>query len=380
MKRNRLIHLEYARGVASVLVIFHHFSLAFYPALRLPVWEGGIGYTPLFALVNGDGAVAFFFTLSGFVLTVRFYERYSGETFVAAVAKRLPRLMIPAGVSILLGLMALEFAGGQYRAAAGFSASQWLLEFGNAGMPAGLDPTLLDALRQSVSVFLVPGDYYYNSNLWTMSGEFYGSLLVFGVAFLLGAGRPRKVAHAAAVHVGLAAVLWPVHPLFAQFLVGSFLAFLWATRGREFRIGIVPAGVLVLGAALCLTSDHGAATTVASLLLMVALLGCRPLATRLSGRAGAVLGALSFPLYLVHTLVILSVSSLVYAELTAASFPDFAVAVATLASTLVVSGILCIPFAILDARWTAWLNAAVNGLVARVMAGRQDRPGVPPAA
>ena len=384
MKRNRLIHLEYARGVASILVIFHHFSLAFYPELRLPVWEGGIGYTPLFALVNGDGAIAFFFTLSGFVLTVRFYERFSpaafAKAFWAAVAKRLPRLMIPAAASILLGLLLLEFAGDPYRAAAEFSASQWLRDFGNAGMPAGLEPSVLDALRQAVSVFLLPGDYYYNSNLWTMSGEFYGSLLVFGVAFWLGAGRPRKLAHAAAVHVGLAAILWPVHPLLAQFLVGSFLAFLWATRGREIRIGAVPAGALVLGAALCLSSGHGAATTVASLLLMVALLGNRSLATRLSGRVGSVLGAVSFPLYLVHTLVILSASSLVYAQLSAAAVPGVTVALATLLTTLAVSAVACVPFAILDARWTAWLNAAVSALADRVLAVRQDRAGAPPAA
>lgn len=378
MKRNRLIHLEYARGIASILVIFHHFSLAFYPALRLPFRQGGIEYTPLFALLNGDGAVAFFFTLSGFVLTVRLHERFSSAAFVAAIVKRLPRLMVPAGASIMLGLVVLEFAGGQYRAASALSGSRWLIEFGNADMPAGLAPSLLDALRQTIAVFLLPHDYYYNSNLWTMSGEFYGSLLVFGVAYGLFTARSRSLAGAVAVHVVLAAVLAPVHALFVQFLVGSFLAFLWAKRGREFRIGVVPSGVLVLGAVLCLSTSHWIATTTASLFLMVALLGSRSMSARLSGRTGAVLGALSFPLYLVHTLVILSVSSFVYTRMSVAEMSAPVVAGATLATTLVVSGIACIPFAILDARWTSWLSATADALFARMSVTRSDRAGIPP--
>lgn len=68
-QESKLTYLECARGVASVIVVFHHFTLAFLPKNTLPIWQHGIKYTPLYFFINGDGAVNFFFVLSGFVLT-----------------------------------------------------------------------------------------------------------------------------------------------------------------------------------------------------------------------------------------------------------------------------------------------------------------------
>ena len=58
--QKRLAYLETARGIASIIVVFHHFLLGFFPLLRAPVTQGGLGMTPLYILVNGTGAVYFF--------------------------------------------------------------------------------------------------------------------------------------------------------------------------------------------------------------------------------------------------------------------------------------------------------------------------------
>jgi len=31
---NRILHLEALRGIASIIVVFHHFTLAFYPSFH----------------------------------------------------------------------------------------------------------------------------------------------------------------------------------------------------------------------------------------------------------------------------------------------------------------------------------------------------------
>ena len=102
---------------------------------------------PLIFFVNGAGAVTFFFVLSGFVLTQNFFKRPSLSILVASVIKRLPRLMIPASVSIFIGLLILLYGGNQYKIASSISHSQWLEDFGNACFPLDFYPSFLDAVK-----------------------------------------------------------------------------------------------------------------------------------------------------------------------------------------------------------------------------------------
>ncbi len=380
---DRLVQLESARGIASIVVVLHHLCLAFLPALKAPVWEGGLEYTPLYLLVGGEGAVAFFFLLSGFVLTRRLYRDGALEPWLCSVIKRLPRLAVPVGASILLGYLILAYAGAPWEAAAALSGSTWLRDFGNAGLPAGFEPSPGDALRQSLFVFLQPYDYYYNSNLWTMGPEFYGSLVLFGLAGLsglagaAGLARRRRTAAVTLVHGVLAVLTACFYLPLLPFLAGSYLAFLRAGARRAPRLSGAATAALLAGAALALSFENWTVNTLGALLLMVALLGDRALERRLSGRLGARLGLLSFPLYLVHALVILSVSSAVYAALQGAGAAGALVGLATVAATLLASALLCLPFVVLDSRWAAWLDRAVKAGVGRALAQRAKsaRPG-----
>ena len=359
MPTKRMLHLECARGIASIIVILHHFSLAFFPVIKEAVWSGGARFTPVYVLLNGSGAVVYFFMLSGFVLTLGFYRRFSAAKFLAAVLKRLPRLVVPAGASILLGYLILKFAPDPHIEASIFSGSNWLKNFGAANIPGEFEPSLADAFRQSICVFLHSGDFYYNSNLWTMYDEFYGSLLVFGlvaVSHLIPKCDARMVV---VFHIAAALSSVMMHKNFLAFVVGSFLAFVVARRRTEISISTKVCWILLLSSIVAFSVGKWIADIAGSTSLMLALLGNRRLADRLSGKVGKILGDFSFPLYLVHTLIIVSLSSAVYVYLSGQNNLASLVLVLTLASTLFTTAVTAIPFVALDKAWVSELNKLV---------------------
>jgi hypothetical protein len=112
--RRQLVELEALRGIAAMIVFFHHFLLLIAPRLHgrnFPDDPIALVRTPLFALVNGSAAVAVFFVLSGFVLTVGAMEDRDWRQFLIGVLKRWPRLAllvvvvnIASAIFFMLGL------------------------------------------------------------------------------------------------------------------------------------------------------------------------------------------------------------------------------------------------------------------------------------
>lgn len=377
MEKKRLMHLEGARGIASGIVILHHFTLAFYPNFRGPFWKGGIHFSPLYFLINGAGAVSFFFVLSGFVLTSGFYRRYSSDVLVSSVVKRLPRLMMPVGLSVLCGLVVLKFMGSAYLQAASLTGSSWLQEFGNSTAPPDFSPTLSGALKQILLVFLIPDNFYYNSNLWTMTGEFYGSMLVFGIVWLLQLRAFSTVKSVTALHVILALVLTFTTKAGLPFVLGSFLAYILNRKSGELDVSARTTWILLVVASIGFVTDRLVPNALASVLLMIVLLGNKRAASLLTNRMGEILGNLSFPLYLVHTLVIASVSSLIYVYLCSTRMPHAVTLLVTFFVTVVCSVIVSLPFMYLDMAWAPWISGKVRGLVEQISNARRQTISFP---
>jgi peptidoglycan/LPS O-acetylase OafA/YrhL len=89
-------------------------------------------------------------------------------------------------------------------------------------------------------------------------------------------------------------------------------------------------------------------------------LGNAGLAERLSGRYGLLLGQLSFPLYLVHTLVIMSLTSAVVVWLTGLGMGYGATILVAFAVTLAATALFSMPLVRLESFWVPWLNAYVR--------------------
>src|SRR4051812_4008381 len=105
--QGRFAELEGLRGVAAIMVVLYHFLLAFYSLAFLGIGNGyevaqhmrledNLYGNPIMAFLSGSFAVAIFFVLSGFVLSIGFFATKKHEILQKLAAKRYLRLMLPA--------------------------------------------------------------------------------------------------------------------------------------------------------------------------------------------------------------------------------------------------------------------------------------------
>jgi len=96
---------------------------------------------------------------------------------------------------------------------------------------------------------------------------------------------------------------------------------------------------------------------------MVILLNHRFTSRVLSRRPGAVLGVISFPIYLVHTLVILGVSSWIFTVLGRAGLEPVLTLMLTLVVTLGGTALACLPLVWIERTWIPYLNPLMRRLI-----------------
>ena len=326
MGKGKMLPLEALRGVACIIVFLWHFSLAFYPAITglFDPSQGLIG-SPFFFLLNGNGAITFFFTLSGFVLTYRFFCDEDTEHIVTGVLKRYFRLMGPVLIIVMLSFSLANLNLYYYRDAATLSGSPWLAEFGFARASSSFYFSFPDAVSQGLFTSLLRGDSAFNPILWTMRVQLIGSFIIFGAAPILAKVSKRQSFFLLLLFAGLFNF---IQPYYLCFVLGSFLAlqfsrnhislgnyqaaactvfslflfsFLYARgvySGWDLGMGIMPDETLAIYA-----------NTIASVLAIMVVLGNKNIYSALDSRISKMLGNISFPLFLSHPLVFFSFSS-----------------------------------------------------------------------
>ncbi|WP_024303893.1 acyltransferase [Pseudogulbenkiania sp. MAI-1] len=326
---NKNLAVEGVRGLAALAVILSHSALTFWPYLHGDVDELRSGFerwvfdSPFGFFYSGAGAVSVFFVLSGFVLG----RSVLGQTGLVRslpgmVVRRYFRLMLPILATCLLAWAVFAFVLPQVdRQALG----EWIRLFGS------FDFSLTSALRQGTVETILWGASDYNWALWTMRVEFFGSLLVYGLAALLVYwSRPGWLLPVAAL-----ACLWLVPGgdgmYYALFVFGIWLAASeWTVDSRVVAALLLLAGLYLVGyheesrsyrfieQHLALTwrgesmSNYDLANALGGMLIVWAALKSPWLGQCLSGRAMAWLGRLSFSAYLLHMLVLATVAPAVF--------------------------------------------------------------------
>ncbi len=359
--------LEALRGYASVVVVFHHFALAFLPGLRAEMEQPLLAYS-LGWLLNGMGAVYLFFLLSGFVLTLKYYQTPDVKILLSAALKRLPRLWPSALYGTLLGYVVLRFGLNANDTSAQLNGSDWLASFANADQM--LAPNLALALRESLTMFLHYRPLHYNTNLWTMLIEFYGSLLAFFAAFVL-----INVAHhrLLIVKISLAALLLALTIVIPYgfgwaFTIGAALAFAYAKRyfiPAPLGMALIVLGLSLLGTPAPASGEPSPLWTLpgAALLLWgVTTPGAAPRLLLHPFSQG--LGRWSFPLYISHTIGILTLGSFVYVNTAPLGTPS------QLLAAFAATWAFTIAFAYPVLRWEAWYLPWLNIQIRRLFAAK----------
>jgi peptidoglycan/LPS O-acetylase OafA/YrhL len=259
----RIAYLESIRGLAALQVLLLHFLGAFAPNLvvSLPVGATVAGYihlSPLYFLYDGYSAVYIFFALSGYVLT-RSFERHAAQPSSQILARAI-RLGLPAIAATLVAAAVMLMFGKPNVAAGDLSGSAWFASQWNT------DVSILSVIRDGTInalflgyrglpgvAFLVtwqqPVEQSLVAPLWTLSIEFYGSMIVLGLCWC--ARRSR-------------ALWWSVVLLGAIFTIRSayicfFIGHLLATFDRAERPApvskLLPMFSVMFGVFLCVLAE-----------------------------------------------------------------------------------------------------------------------------
>jgi peptidoglycan/LPS O-acetylase OafA/YrhL len=234
----KLGFLDGVRGVAMIIVVLHHFGLAFFPAINylnpeaIHLGDGStellIAKTPLNLFFNGGFAVSVFFVLSGFVLSYKFHISGSIQLLREYAAKRYFRLLLPVAVIIVIcyvmnlcGLFPSQHMGGVTK------SGDWLNNlFGGMKGPG-------DMIKNIFMDVFFNNDNRYNAVLWTMTIEFLGSLLLFSFLALVGNNKNTYILHI----VVAVLILFTDKKFYAAFILGSLISKLFTT-GFSFPKGI----------------------------------------------------------------------------------------------------------------------------------------------
>jgi peptidoglycan/LPS O-acetylase OafA/YrhL len=335
----RIAYLDTLRGLASVQVLLSHSMLAFFTGVALASPSSGtlIGYlaaTPLFFSIDGASAVCIFFVLSGYVLTPVF--TYSRATNSAIIASRFLRLAIPAIAGCAFSAILFQFFGGYNETAGPIAKSQWLAE---TWRPAADLWFLKDALINGVilgyqdsspaqwlgfpETYLESMTNSYVTPLWTLSIEFYGSILVL----LFSRSKSRML-------LILATIIFSRTYLLC-FIVGHVAARLDLGGKRLLVSWPLGAAVAAIGLAVCMIGHFWSPDPVVKFcawsvqvlppcpfakpsyliriygaaVLTLGIMQCAPIRSFLAHERLSALGRLSFPIYLTHWPIIFGIGS-----------------------------------------------------------------------
>ncbi len=330
----KIKYLESIRGIGALAVVFFHFLEIFFPAFLTgdPAQQhlgGGIEWlvysTPLRLLVNGPAAVTIFFVLSGYVLTYKFFNTQNTEHLASGAIRRYFRLAPVVLAVELLAYLCLRFSLYQYvlQMPAITHANTWINAYNT---PADLTKILSEAL----SGVFVGYQNQYDVPLWTMTYEFYGSLLVFSAAFI-----GSKMRHRMWLFVVL--VFFFRNSYFSDFVLGMILSDLSQRPDQPLRRWIHPWLNTILGIAGLFLLSFPTYTNFAdqtiyafmhihaledllvvyyytwgAFLVLLAVLNSEKTQEILSIRPFVFLGRISFPLYAVHWILLGSVSAFLF--------------------------------------------------------------------
>jgi peptidoglycan/LPS O-acetylase OafA/YrhL len=303
----RAFEIDGIRGWASIVVLLYHAFVEMlqmvFPVVKSP-W-----LAPVFA---ADLAVSAFFVLSGDALSIAFFHSGQLRAIDRLAVRRYFRLTVPILMSCLMTYSLMKAGLDFHReAAAILHREEWLDMF------LQFPPSLVDCIRYSlINVYVGhTRELSYNPLLWTMSIEMIGSMLVFLFCYLWPRLKSGEL-----VCLALVVALTALGSFFSLFFAGVLFG-LWRRRGVFDRLLANERhqylALLIVAAGLILYSlDETTPSILRKFLvpvLSMALVFCaytqRHLKAIFTSRPSRFVGEISFPLYLIHFQVLISLMS-----------------------------------------------------------------------
>lgn len=328
-------NLDGLRGLAALVVVMWHYSLGFMPSLagdggahRHFAHEALFYTTPLHLLFAGPSAVSLFFVLSGFVLSVKFFQSKDPSILTSSAVRRYSRLMIPAFGSIVITYFLLRFGFSYVKETGDITGSGWLGTLWNFPL------NFFGALWQGIYTIFFGNfnpNVSYNFNLWTMHYELFGSFIVFMIMALFGKLKNRWI-----VYVALTIAF--IQTYYLGFLMGLIIADIWSNYAwikdrisEKICWALLPLGLFLFAyyltgsansiyAHLIIPSFGPSVSTifyqtVGSVIIMISVMRLRLLSRLFELKPLQFLGINSFALYVIHLAVLGSLACFIFNHL-----------------------------------------------------------------
>lgn len=327
----RLEFLDGVRGWGALIVFLYHLVerfLAHADERLVPTWSN--------FLFDGPFAVLVFFVVSGFALS--YANLGSGpKDLQSAATARYFRLAIPVLVTTFAGYLMLKagiIVNLEVSRLTGISPD-WLGRFFD------FEPSFYSFLK--FSIFNVFFSYYpdlsYNTNLWTISVEFIGSLVVYAyLAVFRREGKTHWI-----VAIAMFAVFLKIAPYYACFM-GGYLAAEAVFNARiasswrwVVELCALTGSYLVVMTITFFRPGSDAPMALLATLLVLSIAFSTPLKRFFSTRLSSFLGKVSFPFYLTHLFVICSWSSTLFVMLPLMGIPMLPSLTLNIVTSLVIS-------------------------------------------
>lgn len=304
----RFHELDSMRGVAAIIVVFHHYCHMFYPQI---IDGHGLAAILLHPLVSGHESVMLFFVLSGFVLSLPFL-RGIHQPYRLFLCRRVLRIYGP-----YLGALVLSVAG----------CAVWHNQFGSTGWAASTWYKPVD-VHSVVQHLLFIGSYddgQYNTAFWSLVHEMRISI-IFPFLFLLANRAKRSHVFLAIILCELAgnihhyARLMQTIQYSGLFMIGILLAKHLDSIHRWFieRSALQRALLALLTLTLYLGGSHATSTAdmgtfiiaLGAAGLIIFALNATAVRNALLHRVPSFLGKISYSLYLVHGTVLFAMTAM----------------------------------------------------------------------
>ena len=181
---DKIAYLDGVRGIAALCVFFHHYLLTFYSSYfsldsKATHLANGLelqyGKSIFSVFTCGRFCVEIFFVLSGYVLSRKYFRENDPEILVSSAQRRYLRLYVPVAFTLILSWLLMQ-AGLYYNVPASqITLSDWWL-----GSFWHFPDTFSRLWHCLLYTTMFQGDSIFDNSMWTMSIELYGSLLIFG--------------------------------------------------------------------------------------------------------------------------------------------------------------------------------------------------------
>lgn len=302
---NRLEFLDASRGLAAISVVLSHFFGAYGLFPFLKNYENSL----LHIFWHGEGAVSFFFVLSGYVLSKSLLKNIDNLNVCEYLTRRLFRIMPLFIFCILISFFSLNFYLSHLNVSTFPKRSSWILEFWT------YPKYFKDIIKEAILIRYIPSQTQqrFLPQDWTLRIELIYSLIIPVLLFIL------KKNNKFFILISIFLIL-EYSSLSSGFIFGIFLAYsntYIINKIKNFnqlvRLAIFVAGIILYTSPYDMLQElvkyhpdrKNVLQSLGSAAILISLLSNDILQKILTGKIFVFFGKISYGIYLTHFFILI---------------------------------------------------------------------------